>query len=108
MLDSTKLDPSAITTPAGLRRAVVAAVVEREKLGDTLAPGILKVIYHLEEQVNSLAWELTGREPATDPAPMTGDEQRAWLERKEVWQERHALGLMSDEDYAAKLRAVSR
>jgi hypothetical protein len=53
-MDLTDLDT--ITTPGELRRAVKLALAERVAIGDTLAPGVLKVIDHLERQANTLAW----------------------------------------------------
>ena len=43
-------------TPSELRRSVLAALKEREQCGDTLATGAIKVIKHLEDQANRLAW----------------------------------------------------
>ena len=47
-------------SPSELRRAVLLALGEREQCGDTLATGAIKVIRHLEEQANKLAWDSCG------------------------------------------------
>jgi hypothetical protein len=57
--DVQMLNLDAITTPSDLRRSVCAALRERALLGDRLAEGALKVVAHLEDQANRLAWQLT-------------------------------------------------
>lgn len=54
-------DPDAIVTPIALRRSVLAALAERAALGDHLAEGAARVIRHLEQRVNDLAWASVGR-----------------------------------------------
>ena len=54
--------PPPPVTPAGLRRSVLAALKERAAIGDTLATGAIKVIEHLEEQANRLAWDSCGKQ----------------------------------------------